>query len=818
MTLIQKLLASYTNIKTNSKTRISPERNANKSGVVPPRTWTGSSFAMAATLALASYGSVQAQDPFNATNPFGAGDPFGGAAAAAAPTASTSAETPALDPLLYAITKQDLSNPAQRLLAAETLFLLKRPDQANRILDELKQPLVGVDAYEFVFGVTSARILWLQSQAELQPPSSKWLGDTLANAMQYSQSDAATNQAVSDLLAGSAAQQTAATEKLMAQGLSAATPVLRGMLELIGKGDLQSGQLRRLIQVIQAGPNEWDATLRSLVGSESDLEPAAILGLMARGRSVLNQAAVLEWSARQPNGLPVPELTAAWQHWRTAFQSQHGFDPEQREITRRWLEQANQAESAQWNKLQSPRTQFQGQPPTLWLWDAALQSLAPQALEPLEHVGRNQVLLATAWLRIDTENDEALRNYVAAQFKRAKLMNGIDVPLPTTAVEVAAQYLSPQQMNEMLLGALETRQWIVAQALLESLQSLGSSELLTTNTAGQRAPVVMALKAADQRVRSAAVQTILAWKPEQSFSGASYFNQELRELFSNPLGSYAIVASMNPYHSAYLEGLVRTSGWNATVASSAGQLIADVELFPSTFLIVTDSLGDVPYLSVVEKVRATTKGQTLPILLLVREENLANARAMFQADRNDHYTVVAPFSEHGRDLLPWIEKMTSLKEVTGQLPSRVAMEQAQLGLTTLSTWLANDRSRRLLDMHQFAPAARSLMGQSPASDRTIAELLSYFGDAETQVYLASSAADGSLPPESRSAAAHAFRASVQRFGTLLTLPQIESQYDRQNQSRNEGAFTQAILNSILDTLEARTKRIPFVDLPPVPGI
>ena len=162
--------------------------------------------------------------------------------------------------------------------------------------------------------------------------------------------------------------------------------------------------------------------------------------------------------------------------------------------------------------------------------------------------------------------------------------------------------------------------------------------------------------------------------------------------------------------------------------------------------------------------------------------------------------------------------MGALKEVTGQLPNRVVLEQAERGLASLSAWFGNDRSRRLLDFATFAPTARGLMGRSPAADRLVVELLSYYGDAETQVYLASIAGDASAAPENRSDAAVAFRRSVQRFGTLLTSKQIESQYDRQNQSRDEGPFTQAILNSLLDTLEARSKRVPFVELPPVPGM
>lgn len=815
MTFIESLLDAYHRSVTIAHSA-SSARSATKKGLARRTVRTGPQLTLFATWAIAMSSSASAQDPFGPANPFGATDPFSGAAAATAPATPADQNAEALDPLLYAITKQDLSQPTQRVLAAETLFLLKRPDQANRILSELTQPLAGREAYDFVFSTTSSRILWLQSQTELAPAAGAWLSDTLTNAMQYSNTEESATQAINELLNGTVPQQLGATDKLMAQGLTAATPLLRAMQGLIATGELQSVQLRRLIQLIQSGPNDWDLTLRSLVGSESDLEPAAILGLMARGRSVLNQAAVVEWMARQPEGLPEPALAPVIEHWRTVFQSQHGFDPEQREFTRRWLEQANKAEMAQWNILQSPRTQFASAPPTVWLWDASVQSLTPQSVEPLDQVGRNQTLLATAWLRVDADNDAALRNYVAAQFKRAKLLNGIDLPLPTAAVEVAAQYLPPLQMNEMLLAALESQQWMVAQALLEALQTVGSSELLTP-TAGQVSPVVLALKAADQRVRSAAVQTILAWKPERSFSGASYFNQGLRELFSNSLGTYAVVASMNPYHAAYLEALVRTSGWNATVASSAGQLVTDLDLYPAPFLIITDSLGEVPYLSVLDQVRTTAKGKTLPILLLVRPENLANARAMLQVERNDHYTLIAPFSENGGDLLPWIERMSSLKEVTGQLPSRVAMEHAQLGLENLSSWLTSDRSRRLLDFHAFAPAARSLMGSSPTMDRAIVNLLSYFGDAETQVYLASAAGNASMAAESRSAAAKAFRWSVQRFGTLLTTHQIMSQYDRQNQSQNEGPFTQALLNSILDTLEARMKRVPFVDLPPVPG-
>jgi len=193
---------------------------------------------LVATLSFAIGSSVLAQDPAGQTNPFGGADPFGGGTAVPATQARPeSPDTEPLDPLLYAITKHSLSQPSQRLLVAETLFLLKRPDQANKILDELKQPLTGSEAYDFVFAVTSSRLLWVQSQSELSPAAGTWLSSTLANAMAYSNSEESANAAIAELLNGSVTQQTAATEKLLAQGLTAAMPLLLGIQTMVQSGD-----------------------------------------------------------------------------------------------------------------------------------------------------------------------------------------------------------------------------------------------------------------------------------------------------------------------------------------------------------------------------------------------------------------------------------------------------------------------------------------------------------------------------------------------------------------------------------------------------
>jgi hypothetical protein len=784
--------------------------------------WFGSFASAALVVSVASLndGSGMAwgqQDPFGAANPFDLSGPAGGPAMPSVMAGGGADEATAENPLVSSITQQDLSTPERRLLAVETLFLLQQPAAANRLMDALQQPLTGEAAYDLVWALTSPRLLGIEAQEELAPQAAAWLRVTMANAMQYAQSEPSTARALERLQAGSNAEQTLAREQLLTMGVSAAPQLLTRMQSLIDASDLQSGQLRQLIQIIQAGPDGWDITLRSAMGQEAPLETAAMLGLAARGRSPLNQAAVLEWTLRRREAASSAELAPVLAFWRTQLQQQFGIDANNPAQVAKWFELLNQQQVNRWTSGSLSRYQATQPLPTHWLWDAAAGGFTPQQTTSLDTVARDHALLATAWLRADETNEAALRNFVAAQFKRAKLLGGLDQPLPPAAVAIALEYLSPVQLTDMLQSALDRGQWLLAQSLLEALETAGSAELLTT-TAGRLSAVVQALKASDARVRLAAVQTILTWRPESSFAGASYFNQELRELFNAPFGADVLIASMNPYHSAYLEALTRQAGWQATVASSAGQLVSDFDLFPATFLIITDALGDVPYLSVIDKIRTSAKGKTIPILLLVRTENLNNARKMLETERPDPMIRIAEMSEDGSQLLPWLEEVSLLTVHSGQLSSRVALDHAEQALTKLQPWLESQSSRRLLDFSVMAAGARGLLGLAPTSAPNIVKLLSHYGDPETQVYLASVAADAAIAPAVRSTAAAGFRDSVQRFGTLLTSDQIRAAYDRQNRSAQEGEFTQALLNSLLDTLEARSRRQPFDTLSPVPTL
>lgn len=761
---------------------------------------------------------VGAQDPFGGQDPFQAGaDPFGSApgnlTGPVGPTTAADA-TAAMSPLVDAIVRQDLSRPADRLSAAETLFLLGQPQEANRLLAEFKQPLTGSEAYDMVLQVGSLRLLQLQLREDVSADAKNWMQATLAAAMSHANSDAAIADALTRLESEQANEWSSALERLAAVGVAAAEPLMSRIQGYVDRGELQSPAVRRLIQVTQGGAEQWDITLRSLVGGNTPYEAAAILALASRFNSGLNQAAVAEYMLREPAERSEAVVDAVGNYWSLGMQRQFGIDPRSSSSMQAWLKSLNRQQIERWQTLQEPRYMPVNAPESHWVWDISTGGILPQELDGRQRISRDYVTVATAWLRADVDGEETLRNFVAAQFQRAKMVNGMDRPIPSAAVDLAAEFLTLDQMLEMLDDSLEQSRWLVAQSLVEALEQKGNADLLSTRS-GRLSPIVTALRAADPRVRAAAVRTILQWRPSQGFAGSSYFNRELVEVMSASRSAGGLIASMNAYHAQYLAALVRNLGWEASTVSSAEALAAEFDAYPAAFLVVTDSLGEVPYLAVVDKLRSSPKGKSIPILLMVRPENFKTAVQLFQVDRVDPFTMVVEFSEEGKDLIPAFERLAlypSLQTSGAGIPT----DQMSACVLTLKEWLADPVSRRLLDFDLLAPAAQGIMTSEPTLSVPAIEVLSFHPNPQSQVFLASIASEATQPRTVREHAAKAFRTSVERFGTLLTSQQIQQQYQRQNESQLEGAFTQGILNSILDTLEARYHQTPFDQLPPIP--
>ncbi|GEM_PF-2304876 len=780
-------------------------------------------FGLAILLSTAS--SVLAQDPFG-DDPFG-NDPFGatdstdqsggsdlfGPANEQANNRSNRTASSIIDPIAWSVYNQSMDTPEQIFAAVETLYNLNQRQPAWEVLNKLTQPLTAKAALDFVTTVSSPRIFWLMGREDFPVAKKAFFDQTLRNAMQFSSSDELIGGALDQLIANDAQSHAPAFDRLQAAGMPAATNVLNRMQGLIDAGNLDSGALRRLVMVVQQGGNDWDLALRSMVDKNLPQEAAAILGLAARPSDRLNSGVLLGWINRSADQLPEPKLEAMVSDWKRLFASYYGFSADDKPGCTRWLTSQIKQQKIAFDLLDNNHTTMMDLDRMAWIWEPKADALTIRNINRFEKAARDHSQLTISLLRLDAQNESAVREYLTAQLQAAKVLAGLDIPLPPQAIEIASKLATPQEMTDLLQQSMEQRQWVVAQAILEALTAVGSSDLLIGYN-GHPAAVINALRCADQRVRFAATHAILKWQPTVRFAGSSYFNRSLFELLNAPVGAQSVVASMNQQDAYYLAAMTRSSGWDTVVANNSQELMKQLEIQPIQFAIVTDALGDDPYLSVIDRIRATPKGSVLPIALMVRKENLEIAQKMFRIDRVDPNIVVCEMLQRQAFNSRLISEVANL-HAKPQMPMSTRQEHALNALLSLKNWLAEPKSLALIDFPTVAPAARNLIGNA-AFDSAAVPLLAYHGNPDSQVFLANLASDTAAPNRIRSVAAQAFRMSVQKFGTLMTTAQLRMQYDRQNRSAADSEFTQQLLNSILDTLEARFKSKSFDQLNPIP--
>ena len=95
---------------------------------------------------------------------------------------------------------------------------------------------------------------------------------------------------------------------------------------------------------------------------------------------------------------------------------------------------------------------------------------------------------------------------------------------------------------------------------------------------------------------------------------------------------------------------------------------------------------------------------------------------------------------------------------------------------------------------------------TPALAAQASRVLGLLGSPGAQQSLVEFASAEMQPLADRQAAAEALRVAVNRRGLLLTRARLQQQYDLYNTSEGLDRGTQEVLASILDTLEAPTRK------------
>ena len=423
----------------------------------------------------------------------------------------------------------------------------------------------------------------------------------------------------------------------------------------------------------------------------------------------------------------------------------------------------------------------------LWFWDDSAKRLASERypLEEARIIWAARLARALARIRPD----------VRAHQRQAWLF-GLEAAGLTGSRQDLRSVADGQLVNEVLSDALTNNFAHAAVAAAEELGRRGDAGVLYTADA-QTSPLANALVHVNSRVRFAALRAIMAVNPSAPFPGSSRV-PEVLAWFALASGEHgALVAMPTNLAATDLAGMLIAHGMQAE-ATNRGRDAVDMALqTPDLEMFFVDMNILVPDVrQVVYELRTHPTTGEIPVALLAGEGRLEAAQQL----AGEHDRVLAVPRVHDADTL--VRVVDELRRLAGRdaVPPEHRAEQAVQAMTWLAQLLATEQS--IYDLYRVEPAVRAALYSPNAAGLAIAALSS-LNTADSQRTLLNYASQNTLPIESRTQAAEAFRAAVAANELLLTTDEILTQYNRYNASETADAPTQQVLGHLLDTIESR---------------
>ena len=355
-------------------------------------------------------------------------------------------------------------------------------------------------------------------------------------------------------------------------------------------------------------------------------------------------------------------------------------------------------------------------------------------------------------------------------------------------------------LEETLRRAMAEKHFNAAAEAARLLGRVGTAaELLYQGT--EPAPLALAVRYPDPRVRAAALQAIMQLQPSRGYPGSSYVPQALTFFASTSGRGRVLIVGPRAESTRSFAATLGEVGYQVDTATSGREMIrkatasADYEL-----AFVEMSIDDPSVKLLLRRLRGDYRTAGLRIGLVARAGQLKLAEQLAAKDTHAEHFSRAHSVEAFRWQLAQLDKLDPLRQVSGELRQRwaeVSLHQLAI-LNELSADVYNLNAARgavleALLVPKLAPAAIDFLKNDkyPASQRALMEV----------------ASRRSLAVEVRRKALSALRHNIDTNGILLTTVEIQRQYDRYNAAGGLDEATQHLLALVLDCLEAPTEKL-----------
>ncbi|MBX7073541.1 MAG: hypothetical protein K1X71_10375 [Pirellulales bacterium] len=409
---------------------------------------------------------------------------------------------------------------------------------------------------------------------------------------------------------------------------------------------------------------------------------------------------------------------------------------------------------------------------------AALAARSADRLTPADsprHNARQQLALVTYFDTLPPQTDP--------RQTLALLSDGMAKQLGADGGRLLAETL-----DQALVANLPRAATVAAQLLGQ----LGDRSLLAAS--GPPSALVRGLAAADRETRFASLAAVAALQPSFAFSGSSQVATTLAWFISTVGQPRAVAAANSQQEAGRLAGLLAGMGYDVATATDGTALVQQAAESSDTQVIVIDAgILRPEILDCVVLLKNDPRTAAIPLAIATPsdEERFRNLEKRYPVTR----AIIRPHNSAA--LKQQLDRLTADAGYAPPNRQRRA-EQAKAAMA----W-ASEMARRggLFDLRALdAPLISALYDP----DLTVAagQALAQVGSAEAQTALVEFASQVVEPLALREAAAKSFGESVARYGILLTTAQMQQQYARYNASETLDAGTQAVLSSILDSMEA----------------
>ncbi len=693
------------------------------------------------------------------------------------------------DPTVQAILDTNPTTPADWARTAKIFADLNRPDLAKQFITKLLQAkLKEPQLVELAQNYGSTMFLEMATQPELQPEA-KQLADAVLTAVNRQLRDPKRIEA----LIGQLADPSPEKQFLAAQGLreargAAVAPLLAVLAD--AKREKQHAAARAVLA--QLGSDAEGPLLGLLESNDPKLTAEAI-----RGLALMDARHAVVY-------LVSPFFLSDDEHTRAvagaALKRLVGALPTREEA----VELLRRRAEDYFDRDRRVRGSLDGQV-DIWHWDDQKKELVAETLSADAAARAVAARLAREAYQLASD-DAALRQlHLMTALEEAAYTNGLDKPLPAdNSAVVEAEKFDVPVLLDLYEAALAKDHVPAAIATVRILGEKGSADTLL-HDGNQVTPLVSATRNPDRRLRMAAIEAVLALKPEGPYPGSSQVPEELAFFAASSGSRRALVASPSVATARTLAGRLGSLGYAVDTASTGRELLRLAMSSPDYELALVDvALDQPPVELVLQTLRHDARSADLRVGLIARDEQLDRARKIAKKEP----LVMAFPRPHDDDVLRWqVDRLLTLAPAEF-VPFDARQRQATAAMDLLvGLSRAEPLSPQLVSLEPVMLAVLF----TPKLNLGAIEVLGRLNSPNSQRALVDLASQWTQPIDVRQAAGKAFCENVKQHGILLTGPEITRQYDRYNASGETDAKTQQVLAEILDCIEAGGKAADQTD-------